>query len=85
MAKQRTKAQQAEKESSLIISRVQREAREGTGDTRNTIIRSRVIHGDAAVEGATAKPTRKKATAKRAPRPSRKRTHADTTHTPTET
>lgn len=56
-------------ESSLIVSRVQREVAEGKwkGKTGNTVIRSRVIHGDAAVAGETggAKTTRKKSTRSR--------------------
>lgn len=67
-----------EKESSLIVSRVQREAQEARDagkkiDTGSSIIRSRVIHGADAVVSDEPKPTRKKATAKRSGRTTTKK------------
>jgi hypothetical protein len=84
MAKQKqTKKAREEKESSLIVSRVQQQRKPGEG---NTIIRSRVIHGDAAVEGVAApKAARKSAkrAPKRTPRPSANRSTRKTARTTT--
>ena len=81
----KSKRSKEEKASSLIVSRVQREAAEGTIPTKNVVIRSRVLHGDDAVAAATAAPTAKRSRSSSGRKAKSKRTHVPTSEPSTET